>query len=77
MSRILAMTDNDVIAAFDRMRVWQQGERRAVHKPLLVIFALARVNAGETARSVLHIAPHAVCAGKLPSRVVDLPVVLP
>jgi CheY-like chemotaxis protein/two-component sensor histidine kinase len=28
-------------------------------------------------RSVLHIAPHAVCAGKLPSRVVDLPVVLP
>jgi putative restriction endonuclease len=59
MSRILAMTDNDVIAAFDRMRVWQQGERRAVHKPLLVLFALARVNAGETAMIDWNVAePH-------------------
>jgi hypothetical protein len=31
----------------------------------------------EMRRTVLHIAPHAVCAGKLPSRVVDFPVVLP
>lgn len=43
------MTRDDILQAFDRMRVWQRGDRRAVHKPLLVLFALARVGAGETA----------------------------
>lgn len=31
------------------MRVWQRGDQRAVHKPLLVLFALARVGVGDTA----------------------------
>lgn len=41
---ILAMTRDEVIAAFDTLRVWQNGARRAVHKPLLVLLALSRVN---------------------------------
>lgn len=43
------MTRDDIIQAFDRMRVWQQGDRRAVHKPLLVLYALAKVSSGSTA----------------------------
>ena len=43
------MTRDEVLQAFDRMRVWQRGDQRAVHKPLLVLFALARVGAGDTA----------------------------
>ena len=38
------MTRNEVIAAFNTIRVWQNGDRRAVHKPLLVLLALSRVN---------------------------------
>jgi hypothetical protein len=33
---ILAMTRDEVIAAFNTIRVWQNGDRRAVHKSLLV-----------------------------------------
>ncbi len=43
------MTRDEVIQAFDRMRVWQRGDQRAVHKPLLVLYALARVGAGAAA----------------------------
>ncbi len=41
------MTRDEVLAAFDRIRVWQQGDRRAVHKPLLVLLALGRLLRGE------------------------------
>ena len=34
------MTQDEVIKAFDSIRVWQNGDRRAVHKPLLVLLAL-------------------------------------
>jgi putative restriction endonuclease len=43
------MTRDEIIQAFDRMRVWQRGDQRAVHKPLLVLFALAKVSPGSTA----------------------------
>ncbi len=43
------MTRDEILQAFDRMRVWQRGDQRAVHKPLLVLFALAKVDAGDTA----------------------------
>ena len=43
------MTREEIIGAFDRMRVWQRGDRRAVHKPLLVLFALSRIINGDTA----------------------------
>jgi len=38
------MTRDEVIQAFDAIRVWQNGDRRAVHKPLLVLLALSRIN---------------------------------
>ena len=41
------MTRDQILAAFDRIRVWQRGDQRAVHKPLLVLLALARVSRGE------------------------------
>lgn len=43
------MTREEILQAFDRMRVWQRGDQRAVHKPLLVLLALAKVGAGGTA----------------------------
>lgn len=43
------MSRDEIIQAFDRMRVWQRGDQRAPHKPLLVLFALAKVSAGDTA----------------------------
>ena len=39
------MTREEVIQAFNAIRVWQNAERRAVHKPLLVLLALSRVHA--------------------------------
>jgi putative restriction endonuclease len=43
------MNREEILQAFDRMRVWQRGDQRAVHKPLLVLLALAKVGAGGTA----------------------------
>lgn len=43
------MTRDQILRAFDHMRVWQQGDRRAVHKPLLVLLALARVGTADAA----------------------------
>ncbi len=37
------MTHDEVLNAFDRMRVWQRGDKRAVHKPLLVLYALSQL----------------------------------
>ncbi len=42
------MTRDEILAAFDRMRVWQRGDKRAVHKPLLVLLALGRLARSET-----------------------------
>jgi hypothetical protein len=42
------MIRDEILAAFDRIRVWQQGDRRAVHKPLLVLLALGRLLRGES-----------------------------
>lgn len=41
------MTRNQLLQAFDKIRVWQQGDKRAPHKPLLVLLALGRVQRGE------------------------------
>lgn len=43
------MTREEVIQAFNAIRVWQSGDRRAVHKPLLVLLALSRVNGSAAA----------------------------
>ena len=42
-----AVTRDELLAAFDRIRVWQRGDARAVHKPLLVLLSLARLSRGE------------------------------
>ncbi len=42
------MTRDEILAALNRIRVWQQGDRRAVHKPLLVLLALVRLLRGES-----------------------------
>lgn len=41
------MNREQVLQAFDRIRVWQQGDKRAVHKPLLVLLELGRTARGE------------------------------
>jgi len=41
------MTDDEVLQAFDGIRVWQPGGQRAVHKPLLILLALGRLARGE------------------------------
>ena len=41
------MTREEIFQAFGSLRVWQRGDKRAVHKPLLVLFALARILEGE------------------------------
>jgi putative restriction endonuclease len=46
-SEISRMTDEEVLRAFDRIRVWERDGQRAVHKPLLVLLALARLARGE------------------------------
>ncbi len=43
------MTRDELLKAFDRIRVWQRGDQRAVHKPLLVLLAMTRLADGEPA----------------------------
>ncbi len=40
------MTREEILQAFDRIRVWQRGDQRAPHKPLLILFELGRVARG-------------------------------
>lgn len=40
------MTPDEILKAFDNIRVWQRGDWRAPHKPLLILMAL-----GSLARS--------------------------
>lgn len=39
----MTLHSQDVLKAFERIRVFQRGEQRAVHKPLLILLALARI----------------------------------
>ena len=34
------MSPNEILKAIDNIRVWRQGDRRAPHKPLLILVAL-------------------------------------
>lgn len=42
------MMRTQILRAFDSIRVWQQGDKRAPHKPLLVLLALGRLQRGES-----------------------------
>jgi putative restriction endonuclease len=41
------MHRNSVLHQFDKLNVWSRGDKRAPHKPLLVLYALARWSRGE------------------------------
>jgi len=41
------LPDSQLIERIDRIRVWQEGDRRAVHKPLLVLLMLGKLARGE------------------------------
>jgi putative restriction endonuclease len=38
---------SEILAAFARLKIFQRGEQRAIHKPLLVLFALGRIVKGD------------------------------
>jgi putative restriction endonuclease len=40
------MTGDPLLKRFDAMSVWRQGDQRAPHKPLLVLYALGRWQRG-------------------------------
>ncbi len=41
------MTDVAILGRFDDLGIWKQGDQRAPHKPLLVLYALGRWQAGQ------------------------------
>ena len=44
------MTPDEILRAFDNIRVWRQGDRRAPHKPLLIRMALGSLARGGVRR---------------------------
>jgi putative restriction endonuclease len=42
------MTTNAILSQFDDLAVWKQGDQRAPHKPLLILYALGRWQRGLT-----------------------------
>jgi putative restriction endonuclease len=48
MSENLLMDREGVIKCFDELGIWKQGDQRAPHKPLLVLYALGRWKRGLT-----------------------------
>jgi len=45
------MTPTEILKAFDSIRVWHRGDRRAPHKPLLILMALGNLLRGEKPRA--------------------------
>ena len=41
------MTVDRILARFDELNIWRQGDQRAPHKPLLVLYALGRWQQGK------------------------------
>ncbi len=41
------MTTDAILTRFDQLNIWKQGEQRAPHKPLLVLYALGRWQQGK------------------------------
>src|SRR3954451_16356772 len=42
------MSSDAILGRFDDLGVWKQGDQRAPHKPLLVLYALGRWQRGQT-----------------------------
>ena len=41
------MSSETILTRFDELNIWKQGEQRAPHKPLLVLYALGRWQQGK------------------------------
>ena len=41
------MSSDALLHRFDALSIWKQGDQRAPHKPLLVLYALGRWQAGQ------------------------------
>src|SRR5947208_16178173 len=41
------MAAGEILRSFDGLSIWKQGDQRAPHKPLLVLYALGRWQAGQ------------------------------
>src|SRR5688572_1477419 len=41
------MSDQSILSRFDQLTIWKQGDQRAPHKPLLVLYALGRWQQGQ------------------------------
>jgi putative restriction endonuclease len=48
------VTSNAILTLFDKPNIWKQGDQRAPHKPLLVLYALGRWQQGKSAVSYLE-----------------------
>jgi putative restriction endonuclease len=53
----VAMSSESVLARFDKLTIWKQGEERAPHKPLLILYALARWQQGKTEVTFREVEP--------------------
>ena len=42
----MLMNESLILGKFENLRVWANGDQRAVHKPLLILYALAQLQAG-------------------------------
>src|SRR3954468_20026741 len=51
------MSSDAILARFDSLNTWKQGDVRAPHKPLLVLYALARWQQGKAEVSFLEAEP--------------------
>ena len=70
MVRFLYHVPSRRLEAFDNIRVWRQGDRRAPHKPLLILLALGNLARGEKPR-----VEFAEIEGKLGRLLEELPLI--
>src|SRR4051794_32502351 len=51
------MISDDILHRFDDLGIWKQGDQRAPHKPLLVLYALGMWQAGQKHVSFREVEP--------------------
>src|SRR5947209_6901433 len=49
---------SDILTRFDDLNTWRQGDQRAPHKPLLVLYALGRWQQGKAEVTFAEAEPH-------------------
>src|SRR5882724_10690706 len=51
------MTSEIVLTRFNAINIWKQGDQRAPHKPLLILYALGRWQRGQADVTFLEVEP--------------------